>query len=36
MPREMAAENLLIVAATETVTDDDCADLAAALEKVLA
>ena len=36
MPHEAAAKNLLIVAATETNTDDDFAAFEAALEEVLA
>jgi glycine dehydrogenase subunit 1 len=35
MPREKAAENLLILAATETSSDEDFAALASALEEVL-
>ena len=36
MPHDKAAENLLIVAATETNSDEDCAAFAAALTEVLA
>ena len=35
MPHEKTAENLLIVAATETNSEDDCAAFATALEEVL-
>jgi glycine dehydrogenase subunit 1 len=35
MPREPDARNLLIIAATETNTEDDCDDLVAALKEVL-
>ncbi len=35
MPHEKQVDNLLIVAATETTTDEDCGALAAALEEVL-
>jgi hypothetical protein len=35
LPREAAARDLLIVAATETCTDEDCTAFAKALAEVL-